>query len=366
MDLFLQIEFLGNPLADWLTALGIALAINVAVGTIKWAVLRRLAEVAERTDTALDDAVVEITRRTRQGLIFGVTLFAGSHYLALPESVATVLRNVATVAAFLQIGLWAIAALDFWLERYRRRTLAHDAGAATSLAALNFIGRLVLWAVVLLLMLDNLGVNVTALVAGLGVGGIAVALAVQNILGDLFASLSIVMDKPFVIGDSIVVDNYSGTVEYVGLKTTRIRSSGGEQLVFSNSDLLKARLRNFRRMQERRIVFSFGVVYQTPQEKLEKIPGMVRDIVAAAPKARFDRAHLRDLGDSALNYEVVYWVLEPDYTRYMDAQQAINLGLLSRFAQEGIGFAYPTRSVFVEGPLRVETAPPAVRPQAVD
>jgi small-conductance mechanosensitive channel len=210
--------------------------------------------------------------------------------------------------------------------------------------------------VILLLMLDNLGINVTALVAGLGVGGIAVALAVQNILGDLFASLSIVLDKPFVIGDSITVDSYSGTVEHVGLKTTRIRSLGGEQLVFSNSDLLKARLRNFKHMQERRIVFSVGVLYQTPADKLEKIPALVKEIIEKAPRVRFDRAHLRDLGDSALIFEIVYWVLDPTYARYMDAQQSINLGLIRCFADEGIGFAYPSQSLFIEGPVRVETA----------
>ncbi|TXH02664.1 MAG: mechanosensitive ion channel family protein [Nevskiaceae bacterium] len=356
-----EVTFLHNPLIDWLAALGIALAINLVVGVGKWLIVHKLAAIAARTDTVLDDAIVDVARRTRQWLVFGVTLYAGSRYLDLPEHAEKVLHNIAIVAAFLQLGGWLRAALDFWLERYRRHALAHDAGAATSLAALSFIGRLLLWAVILLLMLDNLGINVTALVAGLGVGGIAVALAVQNILGDLFASLSIVMDKPFVIGDSIVVDSYAGTVEHVGLKTTRVRSTGGEQLVFSNSDLLKARLRNFKRMQERRIVFTVGVLYDTPPDTLAQIPGIVKEVVSQAPKVRFDRAHLRELGDSALVYEIVYWVQEPDYVTYMDAQQAINLGLLRRFAAAGIGFAYPTQSLHIEGPVRVESAASAAR-----
>lgn len=358
--MLLELEILGNPIQDWLTALGIALAINVVVGLFKWLLVHRLAKAASRTSHALDDALVEVARRTRQWLIFGVTLFAASHYLELPERAESVLKIAATVAAFLQLGLWAGAGLDFWLNRYRQRTLQMDVGAATSLAALSFVGRVLLWAFVLLLALDNLGVDVTALVAGLGVGGIAVALAVQNILGDLFASLSIVMDKPFVIGDFIVIDGFSGTVEHVGLKTTRIRSISGEQLIFSNSDLLNARLRNYKRMQERRIVFTFGVLYQSAPEQLEQIPAIVRGVIEAQPLARFDRAHFFKFGDSSLDYEAVYWMKEPDYGKYMDTQQAINLALFRAFAEAKIGFAYPSRSIYVENPLRLETQPTKV------
>ncbi|HEY0972916.1 MAG TPA: mechanosensitive ion channel family protein [Solimonas sp.] len=361
--MLLELEILENPLRHWLTALAIALAINLVVGLLKWVITRRLATLAERSSMALDDAIIEIAKRTRQLLIFGVTLFVASHYLSLPERAETVLKWTATISAFLQIGLWAGAGLDFWLNRYRQRSLQTDAGTATSLAALSFIGRVLLWAIVLLLALDNLGVNVTALVAGLGVGGIAVALAVQNILGDLFASLSIVMDKPFVIGDFIVVDGFSGTVEYVGLKTTRIRSIGGEQLVFSNSDLLKARLRNYKRMSERRNVFTFGVLYQTTPEQLEKIPGIVKTIIDSQEQARFDRAHFTKFGDSSLDFEVVYWMKVPDYITMMDTQQSINLALFRALSAEKIGFAYPSRSIYVENPVRVEAvAPPSDDP----
>ena len=351
-----NVELLGNPLQHWLTAIGLALAINLVVGLVKWAIIARLAKVASTTSNAFDDAFIAVARRTRQWLVFGVTLFIGTRYLELPDRIETVLIGVATISAFLQLGSWGMAGLDFWLERYRQRTLQTDAGAATSLAALSFIGRVLLWAVVLLLALDNLGVDVTALVAGLGVGGIAVALAVQNILGDLFASLSIVIDKPFVIGDFIIVDDYMGTVEHVGLKTTRIRSLGGEQIVFSNTDLLKARVRNYKRMYERRVVFAFGVLYQTTADQAEKIPRIVEDVVRAQALARFDRAHFARFGDSSLDYEVVYWMKDPDYTKYMDTQQAINIALMRAFAKEDIGFAYPTRSLFVEAPVKVEVA----------
>jgi small-conductance mechanosensitive channel len=348
MNITLDSLLFDNPLRDWLTALGLALSINILVGVIKWLILTRLDGLARRTKSRVDDSLVFVARATRQWLVLGVTLSFGTRYLDLPTHVAEWFTIVATVSFFMQFGLWVNAGISFWLERYKARTLATDAGAATSLAALGFVGRIVMWSALLLVALDNLGVDVTALVAGLGVGGIAVALAVQNILGDLFASLSIVIDKPFVLGDFIVVDALSGTVEHVGLKTTRIRSLSGEQIVFSNSDLLKTRIRNYKRMYERRIPFAFGVLYQTTPAQLEAIPGMVKTIIEATEHTRFDRAHFLKFGDSSLDFEVVYWVTSPDYGVYMDAQQAINLALVRRFAEAGIDFAYPTRTVFIE------------------
>jgi small-conductance mechanosensitive channel len=200
-----------------------------------------------------------------------------------------------------------------------------------------------------LLALDNMGVNITGLVAGLGIGGIAVALALQNILGDLFASLSIILDKPFVIGDFIVVDQLMGTVEHVGLKTTRIRSLSGEQVIFSNAGLLQSRIRNFKRMAERRVVFTVGVTYQTPYEKLARISALLREAVELQQGVRFDRAHFKEYGDFALVYEIVYFVTSPDYNKYMDIQQAINFEIYRRFQQEGLEFAYPTQTLFVQG-----------------
>lgn len=359
MELLDDFLLFGNPLRDWLTALGIALAINLFVGALKWAITMRLARLLPRTSEDLDRSVIVVSRRTKQWLVFCVTLFIGSRYLELPARVDTVLQGVATLAAFLQIGLWASAALGTVIMRHRLRAQDSDGASATSLSALNFIGKLVLWTLLLLLTLDNLGVDVTALVAGLGVGGIAVALAVQNILGDLFASLSIVIDKPFVIGDFIVVGEFMGTVEHVGLKTTRVRSLGGEQLVFANSDLLAARVRNYKRMNERRIAFRFGLLYQTPADLLEQIPGRLRQIIEGIDDVRFDRAHFCAFGESSYDFEVVYWMLNPDYARYMDAQQAINLAMVRAFEELGVEFAYPTRTLHVDSPLvlKSSTAP---------
>jgi small-conductance mechanosensitive channel len=218
----------------------------------------------------------------------------------------------------------------------------------TALNAIGMFASGLLWLAVLLLALDNLGYDVTALIAGLGVGGIAVALAVQNILGDLFASLSILIDKPFVVGDFLIVDDYMGSVEHVGLKTTRIRSLSGEQLVISNSDLLKSRLRNYGRMYERRVAFNIGVTYDTTREQLRKIPEIMRSAVERQEKTRFDRSHFGKYGEYALIFETVYYVLQADYNLYMDIQQAINLEINEAFEELGIEFAYPTRTLLLQ------------------
>ena len=343
MNLQFLNSLLNSPAGDWIGALLIAALIILLGLVVKTAGLRKLRELAQRTVTPVDDAAVATIEATRLGLIVLIALYAGSHNLDLPPRVLKILDGAAVIALFLQLGLWLAALLEFWIGRSRAQAMASNIGAATSLSALSFIVQLVLWVLMLLLMLDNLGVNITALVAGLGIGGIAVALAVQNILGDLFASLSIVIDKPFVIGDFIAVDDCVGTVENVGLKTTRIRSLGGEQIIFSNSDLLKARVRNHRRMVERRVLFGFDVTYETPVEQLTDIPVMVKRIVEAQQPVRFERAHFKSFGESALQFEVVYWVQSPDYGRYMDIQQAINLALMRELATQGIEFAYPTQ-----------------------
>lgn len=352
---WMQTEILGNTPMEWAVAIGITAIVVLAVMLAKPILIRRLTALSQRTHTSIDDALVQALRATRLLLVAIVALSIGTQGLELGK-VGRIIEGAATLALFLQVGLWASALLAFWLEKARQRALASNSGAATHLSAMGFIGRLVLWTLVVLLALDNLGVNITTAIAGLGIGGIAVALAVQNILGDLFASLSIVIDKPFVIGDFIIVNEYMGSVEYVGLKTTRIRSLGGEQIIFSNSDLLNARVRNYKRMYERRVVFKFGALYRTTPEQLEQVPPMVKRLIEAhGDKVRFDRAHFFAFGESSLDFEVVFWVKSPDYNIYMDIQQAVNLALLRELAAMKIELAFPTRTLYVEGPLRVES-----------
>jgi len=338
----MDLVFFNNTVLAWLTALGVAAAVALALYLIKRVVVHHLRRLATLTETRLDDIAVEVLDATRVLVIVIIGLFVGSKLLALPPYVDLVVTRIAIVTGLLQGALWGNGALRAWLTDYYQ-SRSDDPGRATSAAAVTFIARMVLWIVILLMILDNLGVNITTLVASLGIGGVAVALAVQNILGDLFASLSIVLDKPFVIGDFVIVDKYLGTVEYVGLKTTRIRSLGGEELIFANGDLLKSRLQNMTRMRRRRIVFSIAVTYDTPRDKLAAIAPMLAEIVKAQQEVSFDRAHFQGIGPSAMNFEVVYWVESPDYNRFMDIQQEILLQIVDGLAALDVRLAYPTQ-----------------------
>jgi small-conductance mechanosensitive channel len=344
----LDFRFMENTGEQWLLAVGIAVVFYVVFFIIKPVVRARLSRLAKRTETHWDDAVLDLLANTKSLALLIFALFFGSMALTLTDKVRTIIVSVTLIALILQAGLWASQLLQYWLKRAMDERRKKDPGSVAALNVSSWVGRLIIWSIVLLLILDNLGINITALVAGLGVGGIAVALAVQNILGDLFASLSIVLDKPFAVGDFIIIDDYLGSVENVGLKTTRLRSLSGEQLVMSNADLLSSRIRNYGRMYERRIVFNLGVTYQTPREKLKKIPGIIREAVETQDKTRFDRSHFKAYGDFALDFETVYYVLEPDYNVYMDIQQSVNLAIHERFEQETIEFAYPTQTVYVE------------------
>ncbi|MEX0716920.1 MAG: mechanosensitive ion channel family protein [Planctomycetaceae bacterium] len=337
--------FLGSPAARWLIAAAVLAAAFLVLRTAKAIVVRRVRRISERTETRWDDGFLEVLQTTRNWFLLAVAIWLASLPLALPERAANVVRTALVLVALLQAAFWGSALLTFVITGYVRRRSDEDAATVTTISALGFVARLALWSIVALLMLDNLGVDVTALVAGLGVGGIAVALAAQNILGDLFASMSIVLDKPFVIGDFIIVGDMMGTVEHVGLKTTRLRSLSGEQLVFSNNDLLSSRIRNFKRMYQRRIVFGVGVTYDTPPEKLRAAADELKQAVEAQEQVRFDRAHFKSFGPSSLDFEVVYFVLSADFNLSMDIQQRINLRLVERFAELGVEFAFPTRTV---------------------
>jgi small-conductance mechanosensitive channel len=337
-----------NPIYYWLYAVAIALGVYIVIRFFKTIVQRRLAQQAPKTGTDLDDLVLALTERIHGLLLLALSIYAGSLILTLPDNVSDFLKRGFFAILLFQLALIGSHAIKFLIERYRRQKIESNAAAVTTLSSVGFVLQTLLWVILLLVALDNFGVNVTTLVAGLGISGIAIALAVQNVLSDLFASFSIVFDKPFVIGDFIIVGDFMGTVEYVGLKTTRIRSLSGEQLIFSNGDLLQSRIRNYKRMYERRIVFTIGVLYQTAYEQLIEIPKMIRDIIEKQQRVRFERAHFKEYGAYSLNFEIVYWINNPDYNVYMDIQQAINLSIFKQFNENGIGFAYPTQTLFFE------------------
>jgi len=343
----LEQEILGNSLSQWAIA-GTALVVTVFVLIIIQRLIgRRLTALAKQTDTHWDDIFADLITHTKVLFLFIIGVFVGSLFLELPAHVRAVFSSLLIISLLVQTGIWGVSFITALLESYRQRAKEKNPAAITSINVIGLISKFALWSSILLLALNNLGVNVTSLVAGLGIGGVAVALAIQNVLGDLFASLSIVLDKPFVNGDFLVIGEFMGSVEYIGLKTTRIRSLSGEQLVFSNSDLLSSRIRNYGRMFERRVVFSIGVTYQTSRDKLKRIPVIIKEAVQAQDKTRFDRSHFMKYGDYALTFETVFYVMSADYNIYMDIQQAIYFDIHERFEQEGIEFAYPTQTLFV-------------------
>jgi small-conductance mechanosensitive channel len=338
----------GVSLASLALGIGAAMLAYVLMSLALRIALSHLTRVAERTTNRADDMLVEVLAGTNRWLLALVAILVGVGMLDLPDRWSSRVGQLWFIALALQVALWANRCVSIGLRRHALKhaaTPSATVGAAATLVSWGL--RTLLWAIVLLAMLSNLGVNITAFIASLGVGGIAVALAAQNILGDLFASVAIAADKPFEVGDFIVLGSVAGTVELVGVKTTRIRSLGGEQIVMSNTELLKQTVSNYKRLRERRIVFGFGVSYDTSAEQAEEIPLIVRRLVEQSPRLRFDRAHFKAFGASSLDYEVVYIVLDPAYGVYMDEQQRINLALMRELGERGIGFAFPTQTLHV-------------------
>ena len=292
-------------------------------------------------------SVLPVIQRTQRVAVIFFATYLALVTLPLSPGLRSMLHSAVLIVVTIQAAIWANASIQRYIERTKQRRAQSDPSAASAFGLMGFFARVALWSAVLLLVLTNLGYEIGPLLAGLGVGGVAVAFALQNILGDIFCSIAIVLDKPFVVGDFVIVDDVLGTVENIGIKTTRIRSLSGEEVVISNADLLGSRVRNYKRMYQRRVVFGFGVIYETPAEKLEQIPDTVRDIIENIPRTRFDRAHFHEYGDFSLNFEVVYFVNGPDYNVYMDIQQRINLELLRAFRQADVSFAYPTREIIV-------------------
>jgi small-conductance mechanosensitive channel len=344
-----DVTLLENSLNQWLIALAVAAGMVLALWVIRWIGRRISAKERRRPFVRKTVHILStIARSISYVFMLGLAVFTGSRFLTLSEQITGWLRSGVVALLIIQVGLWVNAFLSAAVQRYERQNMEQNAGKVTTARALAFVVRIFIFVLVALAVLDNIpGVEVTSLIAGLGIGGIAIALALQNILGDLFASLSISLDRPFAIGDFIIVDEFLGAVEHIGLKTTRIRSLGGEQLVFSNNDLLKSRIRNYKRMEQRRVPFTVGVTYQTPSSKLRKVPDIFKKQLEQFDDVHFDRAHFKAYGAYSLDFEFVYYIHTPDYNRYMDIQQAINLGLYEEFEKEGIEFAYPTRTLYL-------------------
>ncbi|MBU0897401.1 MAG: mechanosensitive ion channel family protein [Candidatus Omnitrophica bacterium] len=338
--------FLDNRLLDYIIFLLIFLGALIVIKIFRGIVLKRLKKLAEKTVTTIDDFLISTLERIVLPL-----LYFGAFYLAVNSLALNLLLNkiinvlgVAVLTLFTARLITEIIGYGFkfyWSGRSK------DASLERSLKGILGVVKVIVWGLAIVFFLDNLGFKISSVIAGLGIGGVAVALAAQAVLKDLFSYFSIIFDRPFEVGDFIIVGEYLGAVEYIGIKTTRIRSLGGEQLIFSNTDLTDSRVRNYKRMEKRRVVFRLGVTYQTPQDKLKQIPKIVENIIKNVKDTMFDRAHFFSYGDFSLIFEVVYYVLGSDYNKYMDTQQEINFGLKEELEKQGVEFAYPTQTIYV-------------------
>lgn len=335
------------------------IALIITRSIMRRIVVSRRLERRRESGRMIQRFLLVVLHKTSKTCLFIVIVFLSLQWLRAADTFVG--KPIVTLTLIYQATLYASGFTRSYLNTVRLRRGREDPSRVSSFGILSLAAQVAVWSLALLVALQNLGFEITALIAGLGIGGIAIAFALQNILGDIFCSVAIVLDKPFAVGDFIIVGDQLGVVENIGIKTTRVRSLWGEQIVFSNADLTSSRIRNYKRMKERRITFGLGVVYETPVEKLERIPTIIRETIDSISLTRFDRAHFKQYGNFSLDFEVVYYVLSPDYNIYMDIQQDINLGIFRRFKEEGIDFAYPTQELIIR-PTEESVSAPAEPP----
>lgn len=347
---FLNVEFFGARLSVYFTSLGWIILGVFSVWLVNWSVLNRLKKLAEKTETSWDDFIIEIIQRRVIPYLYLLFIGLGAKALPWGQLADQIVDKVLVVMLTYTLIMIGTALIKKIIHDKEIKALHENQKTAFKglYPALNTL----IWIIGIIFLLDNFGLDITAVVTGLGIGGVAVALAAQAILGDLFSYFAILLDRPFELGDFIIIGDIMGTVEHIGLKTTRIRSLSGEQVIFANHDLTSSRVRNYKRMFQRRVVFRFGIIYETPIEKVEMVPGLIRNAIEQQADVRFDRSHFFQFGAYSLDFEAVYFVLDGDYNHYMDVQQAINFALMKLLKQEGIVFAYPTQVIYttpVEG-----------------
>jgi small-conductance mechanosensitive channel len=340
-----KIHIFNNPVSNYVLALGLFIVFYLLLFLLRRFITQYLSRIVKRTKTDFDDVILHAILKIKSPIYYYIAFYFAVQTLKFPAFVGKLFLIILIILITYQIIISAQIGIDYFVKKISQRE--ENEGTQYAYQMMAKIGKGILWIFGLLVILSNLNINVTSLITGLGIGGVAIALALQNILGDLFSSFAIYFDKPFVVGDFIIVGDKMGVVQKIGIKTTRIQALQGEEIVISNKDLTASQIQNFKKMQERRIVFSFGVIYETPQEKLKKIPGMVKKIITNSKDTRFDRAHFLKFDDSALYFEVVYYVLTGDYNTYMDIQQSINFTIKERFEKDNIIMAYPTQTIYM-------------------
>ncbi len=346
MEGFLNTVFWNNTIKNYLIFAALLFISFIIILIIKKVILVRLKRKAKKTKTTLDDALVKMMSKYIIPLMLLAAVFFSTKLLTLAETVSRVIYVIILALLMILIAMAVSRISIFLFDSYWKKK---NQGTVT--ASIKWIGiliKILVWLVALLLLLDNLDIKITAILAGLGVGGIAIAFALNAILQDLFSFVTIFFDRPFEIGDFINIGDMSGIIEHIGIKTTRIRSLSGEQLVFSNKDLTNSRIRNYKRMENRRVAFKLGVTYNTPSEKLRIIPGLISEIISSVNMTKFDRTHLKSFDDFCITFEVVYFVLSQDYALFMDVNQETNFKIKDAFDENGIDFAFPTQTIYLE------------------
>jgi small-conductance mechanosensitive channel len=351
MNDFWQQVYFGNTIQNWAVAIGIVVIGFILLKIIKKIVLIRLQSWADKTSTSIDDIIIRGLERSVIPLLYVLLIYTAIKTLTIPEKTMHYISSAFSVAVMFFILRAITSAVNYFILVALKKKKDSEMRQKQA-RGLIVILTITIWVLGFIFLLDNLGYNVATLIAGLGIGGIAIALAAQTILGDLFSYFVIYFDRPFEIGDFVSIGDKSGTVEYIGLKTTRIRTPAGDQLVCSNTDLTNSRLHNFGRMEKRRVVFKIGVVYQISTAQLKEIPEIVTEIIKQQENVEFDRAHFTGFGSSSLDFEFVYYLLIPDFSLYMDTHQKILLKMFEEFVNKKIGFAYPTQTLFLEPAIK--------------
>ncbi|PIR04632.1 MAG: mechanosensitive ion channel protein MscS [Candidatus Liptonbacteria bacterium CG11_big_fil_rev_8_21_14_0_20_35_14] len=341
----LQTSLWHNTYKEYLIALIALIAFIIIFKIIQSFVVFKLSSLAKKTKTDIDDTVIKVIDTLKPPFYLFLALYFALTFISIDDTAQKIIDTILIIWIVYQFIIAFQIIAEYVVSKVSSGEKDKDSKSAVQ--SLKIIIKIILWVTGGLLVLSNLGIDITSLIAGLGIGGIAVALAIQNILGDLFSSFAIYFDKPFKVGDFIVVGQNMGTVEKIGIKTTRLRALQGEEVVISNQELVSARIQNFKKMKERRIAFKFGVVYQTDNDKLKRIPQIIKDIIESVDKLRFDRTHFISFGPSDLTFEAVYFINSPEYNDYMDANQEVNLKMKEIFEKDGIEFAYPTQTIFL-------------------
>ncbi len=347
-DEILAYNFFGNSVKEYLLALLVFVLTIVVLKIFKNVIIKKLKKLADHTKTEIDDLIIKVIESVGWPFYVLLALLLSFQFIQVTD----ILEKALGYLVIIIVTYYVIKAIQELIgygtqKAIVKRQKENKEADVTNIKTLSTILKVTMWIVAVLLILSNLGYNVSTLIAGLGIGGIAIALALQNILTDIFASFSIYFDKPFQVGDFLIIGDDLGVVKKIGIKTTRLESLWGQEIVLSNKELTSTRINNYKKMRKRRVHFKFGVVYETLTEKLKRIPAMVKKIFDRIELADLDRIHFKEFGDFSLNFEVAYYVAMGDYNKYMDVQQEINLAIKQEFEKEGIEFAYPTQTVFV-------------------